>query len=162
MKIRNARHEDIDALAALLEQLFAIEIDFKIDAERHRRGIAMMIDGCGKHHCIKVAEGDDKVVVAMGSAQLLISTAEGNLVALLEDIVVDAAWRGQGVGRKMVTALESWALRRGVTRLQLLADRTNVAALDFYNRIGWRPTRMICLRRRHQNTQTQPSNDRIP
>ena len=85
MKIRNARHEDIDPLAALLEQLFAIETDFRIDVERHRHGIAMMIDGCGKHRCMKVAEVSDRGVVAMGSAQLLISTAEGGLVALLEE-----------------------------------------------------------------------------
>ncbi len=145
--IRNARHEDIETLVALLKQLFAIETDFKIDVQRHRRGLAMMIDGCGKHRCVQVAEVEG-AVVGMGTAQLLISTAEGGLVALVEDIVVDAQWRGRGIGRLLVAALEQWASLHGATRLQLLADRTNFSALDFYDRIGWRPTRMICLRRR--------------
>ena len=106
-----------------------------------------MIDGCGKHRCAQVAEVEG-AVVGMGTAQLLISTAEGGVGALVEDIVVDTQWRGRGIGRKLVAALERWALDHGATRLQLLADRTNFSALDFYDRIGWRPTRMICLRRR--------------
>jgi GNAT superfamily N-acetyltransferase len=145
--IRNARHEEIETLVALLKQLFAIETDFKIDVERHKRGLALMIDGCGKHRCVQVAEAEG-TVVGMGTAQLLISTAEGGLVALVEDIVVDTQWRGRGIGRMLVSALEQWASLHGATRLQLLADRTNFSALDFYDRIGWRPTRMICLRRR--------------
>ncbi len=145
--IRNARHEDIPALAALLAQLFAIETDFTIDVERHRRGLALMIDGCGKHRCVKAAEAEGGVV-GMGTAQLLISTAEGGPVALVEDIIVDPPWRGQGIGRQLVDALEAWAWTHGATRLQLLADRTNFSALDFYDHIGWRPTRLICLRRK--------------
>jgi GNAT superfamily N-acetyltransferase len=145
--IRNARPDEIAALVALLEQLFAIETDFKIDVERHRRGLSMMIDGCGKHRCILVADVEG-LVVGMGTAQMLVSTAEGGPVALLEDIVVDAKWRGRGLGHQLMEGLEAWSVRHGATRLQLLADRTNFSALDFYDRIGWRPTRMICLRRR--------------
>ncbi len=145
--IRNARHEDIDPLVRLLVQLFTIETDFTIEEARHRRGVALMLEGCGKHRCVKVAEAQG-AVVAMGTAQLLISTAEGSVVALIEDMVVDAQWRRRGIGRRMMAAMEQWALAHGVTRLQLLADRTNFAALDFYDSIGWLPTKMICLRRK--------------
>jgi GNAT superfamily N-acetyltransferase len=145
--IRNALHEDIETMVVLLKQLFAIETDFKIDLQRHRRGLALMVDGCGKHRCVKVADADG-AVVGMGTAQLLISTAEGGAVALIEDLVIDPQWRRKGAGRKLMASLEQWALDREVTRLQLLADRTNFSALDFYDRIGWRPTRMICLRRK--------------
>ncbi|MBT8339395.1 MAG: GNAT family N-acetyltransferase [Desulfatitalea sp.] len=145
--IRNATQQDLESLVVLLEQLFAIETDFRIDPVRHRRGVRLMLDGCGKHRCMKVAELRG-AVVAMGSVQLLISTAEGNVVALLEDIVVDDALRRQGIGRQVMAALEQWAVQHGATRLQLLADRTNFSALDFYNTIGWVPTKMICLRRK--------------
>lgn len=145
--IRNARHDDIDRLVDLLKQLFTIETDFKIDVQRHHRGLSLLLDGCGKHRCVKVAEADG-LVVGMGTAQLLISTAEGSVVALIEDIVVDSEWRRKGIGRRLMAAIESWSLDQGVTRLQLLADRTNFSALDFYDRIGWLPTKMICLRRK--------------
>ena len=150
-KIRNARPEDLDALTALLRELFSIEADFAVDAERQRRGLAMMLEGCLKHRCVKVAEMDGEVV-GMVTAQLLISTAEGGVVALVEDMVVDGRHRGLGIGRQLMAEIESWSRERGASRLQLLADRTNFSALDFYDKIGWRPTRMICLRRKWNKT----------
>jgi GNAT superfamily N-acetyltransferase len=62
-------------------------------------------------------------------------------------MVVSASYRGTGVGRRLMAAIEMWARQRGMTRLQLLADRTNFAALDFYDKMGWCPTQLICLRR---------------
>jgi GNAT superfamily N-acetyltransferase len=150
-KIRNAQPEDLESLTALLRELFSIEADFAADAGRQRRGLASMLDGCLKHRCVKVAELEGEVV-GMVTAQLLISTAEGGIVALVEDMVVDSRHRGRGIGRQLMDAIESWSRERGASRLQLLADRTNFSALDFYDKIGWRPTRMICLRRKWNKT----------
>ena len=49
--------------------------------------------------------------------------------------------------RASSAAIEAWARARGATRLQLLADRENAPALAFYARVGWRATRLVCLRR---------------
>ena len=147
VKIRDACMDDLQALVTLLQDLFSIEADFSADAERQRRGLMLMLDGCGKHRCIKVAEADG-IVVGMCTAQTLISTAEGATVALVEDMVVDSDYRGRGIGRRLMAAIETWSRRRGAVRLQLLADRTNFSALDFYDRIGWIPTQLICLRRK--------------
>jgi GNAT superfamily N-acetyltransferase len=84
----------------------------------------------------------------MCTAQSLVSTAEGAMVALVEDLVVDVRYRGMGIGLKLMSAVESWARKHGMPRMQLLADRTNFSALDFYDKLGWCPTRLICLRRR--------------
>jgi ribosomal protein S18 acetylase RimI-like enzyme len=149
--IRNARLEDLDTLTMLLRQLFSIEADFAVNADWQRRGLSLMLDGCLKHRCVKVAEVEG-VVVGMVTAQLLISTAEGGAVALVEDMVVDSHCRGRGIGRRLMAAIEDWSRERGAKRLQLLADRTNFSALDFYDKIGWRPTRMICLRRKWNKT----------
>jgi ribosomal protein S18 acetylase RimI-like enzyme len=147
VKIRNAQWEDIDTLTALLRQLFTMEADFAVDAERQRRGLSLMLDGCLKHRCVKVADVDGEVV-GMVTAQLLISTSEGGTVALIEDMVVDGRLRGRGIGRRLMAAIETWSREHGASRLQLLADRTNFSGLDFYDKIGWRPTRLICLRRK--------------
>jgi GNAT superfamily N-acetyltransferase len=150
-KIRNGRTDDLDTLAALLRQLFSIEADFTVDAGRQQRGLFLMLDGCLKHRCVKVAEVNGEVV-GMVTAQLLISTAEGGAVALVEDMVVDGHYRGRGIGRQLMAAIEAWSREHGASRLQLLADRTNFSGLDFYDKIGWRPTRMICLRRKWNKT----------
>ena len=80
--IRDALPEDVDEMVSLLEELFAIEADFEADQERQRRGLRLMLDGCGKHRCIKVAQIGSKVV-GMCSVQTLISTCEGSRVRSL-------------------------------------------------------------------------------
>jgi predicted N-acetyltransferase YhbS len=152
VKIRNAQPDDLGAMTALLKDLFSIEADFAVDEQRQRRGLALMLDGCRKHRCVKVAEMEGQVV-GMVTAQMLVSTAEGGMVALIEDMVVDSRWRGFGIGRSLMQSIEAWAHEHGVSRLQLLADRTNFPALDFYDKIGWIPTRLICLRRKWNETE---------
>ena len=143
--IRNAEDMDLDAMLALLSELFAVEADFTPDPVRQRRGLCLMLDGCHKHRCIKVAEVSG-VVVGMCSAQVLISTAQGGPAALVEDVVVGPAYRRLGIGRRLMTAIAAWGQRRGATRLQLLADRNNTDALAFYHKMGWQPTQLICMR----------------
>jgi ribosomal protein S18 acetylase RimI-like enzyme len=147
VRIRDARPEDVDALVGLLAELFSIEADFVVDETRQRRGVQLMLDGGGTQRSVRVAEAAGRVV-GMCTAQLLISTAEGGLAAQVEDLVVAAPCRGKGVGRRLMASIEDWACGLGVTRLQLLADRTNTAGVGFYDRIGWQPTRLICLWKR--------------
>ncbi len=144
--IRDGQPGDVEALVALLQELFSIEADFAVNDMRQQKGLSMMLDGCGKHRCVKVAEAQGRIV-GMCTAQILISTAEGGRVALVEDMVVDAQYRKMGIGRQLMAAIEAWAHKHHITRLQLLADRTNFSALDFYDKLGWHPTRLICLRR---------------
>lgn len=147
VKIRTARLDDLDTLTDLVGQLFSIESDFIANEKRQRQGLQLMLSTCQKHSCIKVAEVVGRVV-AMCTVQTLISTAEGGRVGLVEDMIVDPHYRGNGIGRMVMEHIEGWAVERGLSRLQLVADRDNFPALDFYDSIGWRPTRMICLRRK--------------
>jgi len=147
LTIRSAQRSDLDDLVSLLQALFAIEEDFTPDPDRQRQGLKCFLDGCGKHRCILVAESEGRVI-AMATIQILISTAEGGPVGLVEDVVVREDYRGQGIGRRLMTALTTWATERGLMRLQLLADRTNFSALDFYNKQGWLPTRLMGLRKK--------------
>jgi ribosomal protein S18 acetylase RimI-like enzyme len=144
--IRDAEPSDLEALVELLAQLFSIEADFEVDPQRQRRGLARLMDGCQKHACIKAAVVEGRVV-GMCSAQTLVSTAEGGTVALLEDMVVAPPWQGRGIGRDLIGSVIQWALLRGASRLQLLADRNNHPALAFYEKTGWRTTDLICLRK---------------
>jgi GNAT superfamily N-acetyltransferase len=143
--IRPARPEDLDALVALLAQLFAIEADFSADTGRQRRGLALLL--ASPRARVLVAERDGRVV-GMVTAQLVVSTAEGAASAWIEDMVVDAAERGAGVGAHLLAGIGAWAAAEGATRLQLLADRENAPALRFYAREGWAPTQLVCWRRR--------------
>jgi len=98
--------------------------------------------------CILVAElpGDNKVL-GMCTVQTLISTAEGGTVGLLEDLIIAASFRHQGIGTKLLAEAVNWAECRGLKRLQLLADKNNLSALNFYQKQGWESTQLVCLRK---------------
>ncbi|QJD29025.1 GNAT family N-acetyltransferase [Methylococcus geothermalis] len=142
--IRPAETRDIEAMAELLGALFSIEADFAFDRDRQRQGLALLI-GSGADRVL-VAESDGRVV-GMCSVQTLISTAEGGRVGLVEDMVVAPEVRGKGIGRRLLGEIERWAADAGLTRLQLLADRTNEPALTFYDRLGWERTALVGLRK---------------
>lgn len=136
---------DVEAMAALLGELFSLEEDFCPDPQAQRRGLGLMLDGPDRF--VAVARTPRRAVVGMGTVQLVVSTAEGGPAALVEDVIVSAPWRGLGLGRRIVAALQDWTASRGATRLQLLADKGNSPALDFYARTGWAPTQLVCLRK---------------
>lgn len=142
--IRPARLADLPRLTELLQLLFAIEADFCGDPGRQRRGLELLL--ASENACLLVAEAAGEVV-GMASGQVLISTAEGGPALLVEDVLVRPQWRGRGIGRKLLAAWAAWAEKRGISRLQLLADRDNAPALAFYDQLGWQTTRLICLRR---------------
>ena len=143
VNIRIAGPADLASLVSLLALLFSIEEDFVFNEPRQRRGLGLML--ANKHGYVLVAEAAGRVI-GMCSGQLLVSTAEGGLSLLVEDVVVDEQWRGRGIGRMLLAAISDWARANEVSRLQLLADRNNFPALDFYRRLGWQTTELICLR----------------
>ena len=142
--IRPAAAGDIDDLVVLLHTLFSIEKDFQSDSKRQRQGLEMML--ANPQGCILVAESDKKVV-GMCSGQILVSTAEGGPVLLLEDVIVADEYQRQGVGKLLIKGMTDWAQPRNVSRLNLLADKNNTNALNFYKHIGWQKTQLICLRK---------------
>lgn len=145
-RIRAATESDLEEMSQLIERLFALEPDYLFDAAKVRHGLGLLLANTNTA-ALWVAELNGRLV-GMCSAQIVISTAEGGLAAWLEDVVVSPDLRGQGIGRLLLDAVVAWATRRGISRLQLLADGENAAALGFYRWLDWQPTRMICLRLR--------------
>lgn len=139
--IRAAQLSDIPALTALLHQLFSIEQDFTPDADKQRAGLELLLQN-PERATVLVAQSATGEVIAMVSAQLVISTAQGSPSAWIEDMVVDSAWRSQGLGRQLLTAILQWAKLHGASRAQLLVDMDNPPALAYYDHLGWRSTRL--------------------
>jgi GNAT superfamily N-acetyltransferase len=144
--IRNGLLKDVDDLVELLHELFSLEVDFEFNSKCQRKGFEFMLAE-NPDRMVWVAEIEGKVV-GMCTAQVLISTAEGGEAALVEDVLVRTEYRGIGIGRKLMAALEKWAIKRGIHRLQLLADHENAPALEFYSKLGWWPTQLGCWRRK--------------
>ena len=144
--IRTAKPSDIPELVDLLKELFSIEADFDFDLEKQTCGLNLLLNS--EKDCILVAElPSDNKVLGMCTVQTLISTAEGGPVGLLEDLVVAANFRHQGIGAKLLAEAVNWAECQGHKRLQLLADKNNLTALSFYQKQDWQSKQLVCLRK---------------
>jgi GNAT superfamily N-acetyltransferase len=149
--IRQARNEDIPQMCGLLAELFTIESDFTPDAGRQARGLGMLVsDASGRSFTAVAMMGSE--VVAMGTVQTFVSTAEGGLAGLVEDVIVRKDLRGKGLGSRILSRITDWSREKGLTRLQLLADRDNRTARDFYVSNTWISTKLICMRKPLEQT----------
>jgi len=143
--IRKAQITDIPEMINLLCQLFSIEEDFSFNKTKHQQGLILLLKA-KKIARVLVAEYDKKII-GMLTAQINISSAEGCLAATLEDMIIDKEYRRKGIGRKLLYSMQIWANKNGITRLQLLADKSNSSALQFYKTLDWQSTKLICLRK---------------
>lgn len=144
MQIQAAVVSDVPALSALLSILFAQEAEFTPDHEAQCRGLFEIISR-PESGTILVAKDDTQ---ALGMVNLLytVSTALGERVALLEDMVVSPAARDHGLGTRLLESAIEVARVAGCKRITLLTDSSNVAAQRFYARHGFVTSPMIPLR----------------
>ncbi len=144
--IRPARSGDIPLMCDLLSELFTIEADFSPNRTKQARGLNLLLSGVLGTSVVLVAENDGRVV-GMCSVQILVSTAEGGSVGLIEDLIVQKKFRGYGIGARLLSAILEWSRVNNISRLQLLRDAGNTKALSFYEANGWRDTKFVCMRK---------------
>jgi len=136
---------DIADLVSLLSVLFSIEKDFNPDLTKQQKGLELLLKN-NATATIQVARNSAGKVIGMVTAQLVISTAQGAASAWIEDMVVDAEFRGCGVGKELLQQTLAWAKTKGATRAQLLVDITNTDALGYYEHLKWESTQLQARR----------------
>jgi GNAT superfamily N-acetyltransferase len=127
------RPEDSASVAALAGQLGYPCAPAEIET-RHGR-----IAAAGDAAVIVARSPDDRVlgwVHVAESTDLLVDRH-----AEVRGLVVDAAARGQGVGRALLQAAERWAAGRGCRAMRVRSNTTRVDARGFYERAGYRVTK---------------------
>lgn len=137
--IEHANESHLKEMAELLSVLFAIETDFKIDFKKQYNGLSQLYKCEGSDMLVALHEGK---VVGMLTMQRLISSAEGNYIGQLEDLVVKEDYRKMGVGSRLINNMRALAQEYGYKRIQLAADVNNDNALKFYTRRGLKRTHL--------------------
>ncbi|MDY0055585.1 MAG: GNAT family N-acetyltransferase [Methyloversatilis sp.] len=145
MQIDTATPADIPALCGLLSALFAQEAEFTPDTAAQARGLAMIV-GDPRVGSVLVARREGEIA-GMVNLLFTVSTALGERVVLLEDMVVAPAARGGGVGSALLQAAIAFAREQGCPRITLLTDRVNADAQRFYARHGFVVSDMLPMRR---------------
>jgi GNAT superfamily N-acetyltransferase len=142
--IEPASSEDIPHIAELLSALFMQEADFRPDSAKQVRGLQLIIEQPHVGRIFVARESGS--IVGMVNLLFTVSTAEGGLVVLLEDLVVQPAHRGKGVGSALLRHAIDFAKANGFARITLLTDRVNEAAMRFYARHGFQLSAMVPMR----------------
>ena len=90
-----------------------------------------------------LAEEDDAVVgicfVSMRAKTCMVKRR----TAYMEDLCVDEACRGKGIGRKLFEYAKKRAKEMGAERMDLMVWNFNESALKFYEEMGMKPQRYI-------------------
>ncbi len=131
LTIRDARFDDADAIASLLEQLGYPTDAAAVPARLERLRIV------GDR--LVVAELDGNVA---GLAQLHVSPtlALERPAAKIDGLVVDESSRGQEIGRALVAEMEKEARARGCSLLYLTSATRRQDAHEFYRDVGLEET----------------------
>lgn len=144
MHVALASFADIPALADLLAILFEQEAEFQPDRDAQMHGLTRILENPHMGSILVVKQQDS--AVGMISLLYTVSTALGERVALLEDMVILPTVRNTGIGSQLLQAAIDHARTAGCKRITLLTDHTNEAAQRFYAKQGFSISTMVPLR----------------
>ena len=134
--VRPAEAGDLNELLRLFEQLNAENV--RTETVAHAPDVlAAIIAQPDRHLMVAIIGGE-----VVGTADLLVAanlTHAARPWALIENIVVDEANRGRGVGATLLGALVEIARAAGCYRIVLTSDKDRQDAHEFYRRTGWKP-----------------------
>ncbi len=145
--VREACPGDFEALCALYE-----EID-----EHHRQARPELFrvpmgERRERSAVVGLIEGDDSTILVaedgsmlLGFVTMIVKTAPANIVrderrfAEIDNLLVRAGARRQGIAHTLVDAGAAWASERAIETLELSVYAFNVGALAFYRSEGFEP-----------------------
>lgn len=124
--VREANDEVVEAFARLLPQLSSTADPLDHDAVRH-------LLGCDANTVVAARVGDTVV----GLLTLVLLPLPSGLRARIEDVVVDGAARGQGVGGALTEEALRLAEAAGARTVDLTSRPSRQAANRLYERLGF-------------------------
>ena len=86
------------------------------------------------NNILMIIEDDGRVI---GMATLYMIQKFSKRSGFIEDVVVDAAYRGQGLGKKLMTELINTAHTQEVKTIYLTSRPERVAANQLYQKLGF-------------------------
>jgi GNAT superfamily N-acetyltransferase len=133
--VRPAREDEVDAVLAMYEWLFAPPGSRPPSWEPGRAHAALADAVAGQEvSAVLVAQSGDGMLVGLISAYLDLNSVRFGLRCWVEDLAVDPAARSGGVGKALLDAAKTWARERGATHLELDTALTRADAQRFYER----------------------------
>jgi len=127
--LRDIAPADLPAIRRLIGQL-----GYAPDEGEFRRRVQRVLATPG--HRVIIAEDGAAIVGALHVFER--PALDKGCEAVVQALVVDERWRGQGVGELLMREAEAWAVRRGLDATSLYTRIDRERARTFYERIGYR------------------------
>jgi ribosomal protein S18 acetylase RimI-like enzyme len=131
-----AKAEDIQDVAALIAAFRSWWGKDEPTLEQIRETTAVLIDDPNTEFLL-AAPGDGAPAAGVCQLRYRLSVWTGTDDCWLEDLYVDDAARGTGLGRALVEAAFERARARGCRRMELDVNESNTEALAFYKSLGF-------------------------
>ena len=145
LDFRVATLEDIPVLCELLWELFSQEVEFTPNKKSQEKALKKIIEDENIGD-IFVAVKAEKIV-AMVNILYTISTALGEKVAILEDMVVFKEFKNQKIGSSLIEFTLDYLKKNSFKRVTLLTDSDNFNAHNFYKKHQFTKSSMIVFRK---------------
>ena len=145
-RVEAASLEDLPEMVQLLMELFETEGDFEPHYEKQEQGLRLILEQPSRGR-ILVLRGET-ALIGMANLLFTISTAEGGLVVILEDLVIHPAHRRQGYGTQLLNAVIDFAKQKNFKRITLLTDKISEESQRFFAQHDFGVSAMIPMRLR--------------
>lgn len=119
------RDADLPVMKSLIEQLVNRPVEFD------RKRVELLL----KQGSMLVARNEEEKIVGMASLYRM--DRLDRTIGRVEDVVVDASTRGQGVGRGLMEGLIEEAKKQGISRLFLTSRPERIEANQLYQKVGF-------------------------
>ena len=128
--IRRATNNDLPKIIALEQKCFHQESAYTPKQLRYL--ISQAHSTCLLHEQSSVVHGC-----------IIVLYRRGTEVAGIETISVDPQYRGKGIGKKLLCSAEGEMSLRGIRRIRLEVSLGNIAAVQLYQKSGFRITSIL-------------------
>jgi GNAT superfamily N-acetyltransferase len=125
---RPASISDAEAIARLTRQL-GYDVETRDVEDRLSRLLAR------RDQQFVIAEHDGRSIGWVN--MILVEYVETGAFVTIGGLVVDREYRGQGIGRRLLTEAEQWAAQQGCAIVRLSSSATRTEAHKFYEHVGY-------------------------
>jgi ribosomal protein S18 acetylase RimI-like enzyme len=132
--LRNARRDDVDALAAVKVEGWHTTYADLVDEQT----LAPFLDVAVQRAAVRALLDDSSMLVVVAEHEgTVVAFGTGDLrTGYVDTLHVLPAHRSRGIGRRLLGAIAEAARQRGCTKVSLHVVAGNIRARQFYERLG--------------------------
>ena len=140
--LRKASPEDVQRLVSLMAEFYA-EAAYPLNRRRAADAFTALLadDRLG---CLWFIRADSQEVGHV-VVTLCFSMEYGGLIAFVDDLYIQKAFRRAGLGTAALTEVRAYCAKRGIRALFVETGRNNAAAHALYRRVGFVDTDRLLL-----------------